>query len=77
MSRKTLIRADFRRPANCDNCAPADWTRSFPSGSVEGATWMLDVLDDLQAYAHHHALSEAEDLLADTRRRMLQALRAH
>ena len=30
------------------------WERSFPEGSVEGTGWMLDVLDDLIAYARHH-----------------------
>ncbi|SNY48663.1 hypothetical protein SAMN06297129_1531 [Pseudooceanicola antarcticus] len=80
MRQKTLITAEFRTPADTTREAqPADtdWTRSFPEGSVEGSGWMLDVLEDLHAYARHHQLNDAEDLLADTRRKLARMLRAN
>ncbi|MBR9765057.1 MAG: hypothetical protein GYB53_16425 [Rhodobacteraceae bacterium] len=77
MSQKTLIRADFGTPRSSDDCEKTDWTRSFPAGSVEGSRWMLDVLEDLHAYARHHEMGEAEDLLADTRRKLARLIRAH
>jgi hypothetical protein len=50
------------------------WERSFPDGSVKGLSWILDVLDDLAAFADHRgetalkaeleqARSRASDLL--------------
>ena len=77
MRQKTLITADFGASGDAARKAePAeqDWTRSFPAGSVQGAGWMLDVLEDLHGYARHHELTDAEDLLADTRRKLARML---
>jgi len=34
------------------------WERSFPQGTVEGVTWILDVLDDLAAFSECRDLPE-------------------
>lgn len=52
------------------------WTRSFPQGTIEGDDWMVDVLDDLHAYARTHDLEEIADTLSETRRMVIAHLLA-
>ncbi|MGI3167108.1 hypothetical protein [Pseudooceanicola sp. 200-1SW] len=68
MTQKVLIRGPF------GSGAPTGWTRSFPKGSVSGSRWMLDVVADLRAYAAHHDMGEAEEILAETEDRLSQVL---
>ena len=68
MRQGNLIKGDFPQHNR------SDWTRSFPRGSVSGKRWMLEVLDDLRDYAECHELTEAEQLLLETRGRLVQIL---
>ncbi|MBY5971948.1 hypothetical protein [Pseudooceanicola marinus] len=64
MNRKVVIKGHF------GTMHKGGWTRSFPPGSVTGGSWMLDVVEDLKAYAAHHDMEEAEQILADTQARL-------
>lgn len=63
------------RPSNVIPFRPVSqtpqWQRPFPAGSVEGTAWMIDVLDDLLAFASdrnlpqvHRSLRNARDQIA-------------
>lgn len=50
------------------------WERSFPPASVEGADWVIDVLDDLIAYCAHHHFGQIQTPLATARGQIAQCL---
>lgn len=58
-----------------DESDTRDWTRSFPQGASAGSDdWMVAVLDDLQAYATTHDLTEIAENLSETRKLVLAHL---
>lgn len=58
-----------------DESDTRDWTRSFPQGAGAGnGDWMVAVLDDLQAYATAHDLTDVAENLCETRKLILAHL---
>lgn len=58
-----------------DESGTRDWTRSFPQGAGAGNDdWMVAVLDDLQAYARTHDLTDVAENLSETRKLVLAHL---
>lgn len=53
------------------------WERSFPDGSVKGLTWVLDVLDDLAAFADDRGETALKAELEQTRTRAAALLTAN
>ena len=62
----------YKRSAETDT---RSWARSFPQGAGAGNNdWMVAVLDDLQAYATTHDLTDIAENLSETRRLVLAHL---
>ena len=55
----------------------SNWTRSFPTGTVQGSSWILPVLKDLEAFATEAGLDVTAAAVRDAHRQAVRDLRSH
>lgn len=50
--------------------ASTSWERSLPTGTTSDAAWIVDVLDDLAAFAEFNGLPDVQEELAQVKEKV-------